>query len=77
MKRMGPQQNRANHCTFSEADSARLRRVIIRHGSVNGARVAMGLGKSTMDAARACGRTTRPTYDRVMAAIAHEEARAA
>ncbi len=77
MRRLGPQQNLRSHCTFSEADGARLRKVIIRYGSVNKAREALGFGKSTMDSARACGRTTRPTYNRVMEAIAREEAMAA
>ena len=75
--RIGPQQNRSDHCTFSEADGARLRRVIVKYGSIRRAREALGFGISTMDAARACGRTTKTTYARVMAAIANEETKAA
>lgn len=75
--RYGAQQNRANHCCFSEEDGARLHKIIVRYGSINKAREAMKFGKSTMDAARACGRTTKPTYDRVIEAMGREEAKAA
>lgn len=72
--RIGPQQNRASMCTMSEGDSKRIRKLIIRTGSIEKTRLRLGIGDSTMESARACGRMQMSTRDKVLEALAREEA---
>lgn len=74
--RTGPQQLRPCVVLLSEADSARVKRLIVREGSIARARDLLGIGDSTMAAARDCGRMLRDTRERLLEALAREEGRA-
>ncbi len=64
-----PQQLRPCVVVFSEADTARVKRLIVREGSIARARAHLGIGDMTMEAARDCGRMQRSTRDRLLDAL--------
>jgi hypothetical protein len=76
MNRTGPRQLRSCICTFSEEESARVRCLIAKLGTVRAALRVLGVSKSTLDAARDCGRIERKTRDRLLETLARAEAAA-
>ena len=63
-----PQQLR--RVAVSEADALRVRRFVVRLGTVDAAQRALGLGDTTMAAARCGGLMLATTRDRLLAALA-------
>lgn len=70
----GPKQLRPCVVVVSEADTARVRRLIVRLGSIRVAKAALGLGDATFDAARDQGRMLRKTRDNLLEALDRVEA---
>ncbi len=70
----GPQQLLPNVVCLSDAESARVRRLVVRLGSVRAAAVALGIGDDTLECARECGRMQRKTRQRILDALAVAEA---
>lgn len=70
---IGPQQNRASIITLSEEETARVRRFVIACGAVGVAKKRLGIGDSTLEAARDFGRMQRTTRVRLLEALAREE----
>ncbi len=72
---MGAQLLRPCVGLFTAAESKRVRAFIASVGSIEGARMRLGVAACTMDAARDQGRVLLTTRDKVMAAIDREEGR--
>ena len=75
-RRPGPQTLRSCIVLFTEEDSARVRRLIVRLGSIKAATAALGIVGYTFEAARDQGRVMAATRDRVLAALDRVEAKA-
>ena len=63
-----PQHHR--RVAVSESDALRVRRYVVRMGTVLAAQRALGLGDTTMAAARCGGLMLATTRDRLLAALA-------
>jgi hypothetical protein len=61
---------------LTEAESLRVRRFCVRIGNIERARLRLGIGHQTMDAARDCGRMQVKTRNRLLDALDREEAAA-
>ncbi len=70
----GPQQLRGDLVIVSEADSARIKRLIIRLGSIKAATAALRVGDATFQAARDQGRMMRATRTNLLAQLDRAEA---
>ncbi len=69
-----PQQLRGCIVLFSEAETARVKRLIVREGSIARAMTRLGVSAHTMHAARDCGRMQRSTKERILATLDRLEA---
>lgn len=74
MGRPGPQQNRASIVILSDEETVRVRAFIKRCGFLYVAKARLGVADSTMEAARDFGRMQRITRERLLEALAREEA---
>ncbi len=73
-RRIGPQQNRSCAVILSDAETARVQQFVVRCGKVVIAQRRLGLGRLVLDNARDYGRMQATTRDRVLEALAREEA---
>jgi hypothetical protein len=69
-----PQQLRRCVVVTDEALALRIRRLIVKFGSIRKATDALGVGDSTFENARDCGRMMEATRDRLLAALEKAEA---
>ncbi len=69
-----PQQLRPSNCVLSEAETARVTRLIARVGTLYETRRLLGLSAHTFDAARGFGRMQKKTRDRLLATLDSAEA---
>lgn len=75
-KKTGPIYMRKCIVCVSAEDAARVRKLIVKLGSIRKAIDALGIGDSTFAAAREEGRMQKKTYDRLREALDRVEAAA-
>lgn len=69
----GPQQNRASVVILSDEETRRVRRFVARIGHVGNAARALGVGDTTLTAARGYGRMQVRTRAKLLDALTREE----
>lgn len=69
-----PQTLRPNMVILTESETARVKRFLVRVGRVGLAMARLGISEQTFDAARGYGRMQNTTRERVLEALAREEA---
>ncbi len=73
-KRVGPHHLRACIVYITEAESKRVKRIVLNHGWNGALKILAGVGKPTIQAAVEQGRMQRATRERLFAAVEKYEA---